>query len=422
MHQVNVAIAVAGLAVIAVGLVSSRIQSLPVSAPMIALGLGIAAGPQALGWLAPGGWPSGHVILREAARFTLAISVFGIALRTPIESYRRLLRPVALLLSAGMLAMWLTAAGLAWAMLGLSPLMALLVAAIVTPTDPVVASSIVSGGTAERSLPDRLRSTLSLESGANDGLGYLFVLLAILLLTDGSPSQALERWLVEVLVVGVLVAVAAGACAGYAAARLLDRADRGSWVERHSLVGLSVALSLFIVAAVKLLESDGILAAFAAGAAFNFGVDRSREFEEENVQEAIGKLFNLPVFILFGAMLPWGAWADLGWPGLAFALAVLVLRRPVALLLTGRWLGADLGRRDVVFLGWFGPVGVAAIYYALLAEERTHDPLGWHAASLVIVASILAHGVSSGPGVAAYRRRAEGGPARGTDAPKADAR
>ncbi len=131
---------------------------------------------------------------------------------------------------------------------------------MLTPTDPVVASSIVTGGLAERSLPDRLRSTLSLESGANDGLAYLIV--------------------------------------------LLHRADLAGWVEKHSPLGLSVALSVFVVTAAKLLGSDGILAAFAAGAAFNLTIDRSVAYEEQNVQEAIGRLFTLPIFILFGAMLP----------------------------------------------------------------------------------------------------------------------
>lgn len=404
MHQVNIAVAIAGFVVVLLGLASARLQSLPVSRPMIALGIGVVAGPEMLGWITTRDWPHGHVIQKEAARFTLAISVFGIALRTPREDYRRLLRPVGLLLTFGMLIMWLVSAGLAWSVLGLSPLMALLLAAAITPTDPVVASSIVTGGFAERSLPDRLRSTLSLESGANDGLAYLIVLLPILLIGTASPSIAFERWLVDILLVGVLLAILVGAAIGHLVAVVLHHADRIGWVEEHSLLGLSVALSLGVVTVAKLLGSDGILAAFAAGAAFNLGVDRSEEFEEQNVQEALGKLFNLPIFVVFGAMLPWREWVGLGWAGLGFAIAILFLRRPLALLATGRGLKAGLARRDALFLGWFGPIGVAAIYYALLAEERTRDPVYWHVASLVILVSILAHGVTSAPALAAYRR------------------
>ena len=404
MHQVNIAVAIAGFVCVLAGLASARFQSLPISKPLIALCVGVLVGPEVLQWLDPHGWPHARTILKEAARFTLAISVFGIALRTPMGSYRRLVRPVGVLLTLGMAAMWAVSAGLAWALLGLSPLMALLLGAVITPTDPVVASSIVTGGLAERVLPDRLRSTLSLESGANDGLAYLIVLLPILLIGNGPASAALQVWLVDIFVIGVLLAVAVGALIGYLAAIALHRADKIGWAEEHSLLGLSVALSLAVVTVAKLIGSDGILAAFAAGAAFNFGLDRQEEFEEQNVQEAISKLFNLPIFIIFGAMLPWGEWFSLGWSAPVFAAAVLLLRRPLALLIVGRGLGAGLVRKDATFLAWFGPVGVAAIYYALLAEERTHDPVLWHAASLVIVGSILAHGVTSAPGLSAYRR------------------
>lgn len=404
LDQVNLAVAIAGSVDILCGLASARLESLPISKPLIALLIGIVAGPELLHALKPHDWPQAHTILKEAARFSLAISVVGIALRTPREDYLRLLRPVGLLLTVGMIVMWLVSAGLAWALLGLSPLMALLLGAIVAPTDPVVASSIVTGGLAKRSLPDRLRSTLSIESGANDGLAYLIVLLPIVLVGQASPSAALGRWLVDVLLIGVVLALAVGLVIGYLVAMALHRADKIGWVERHSLLGLSVALSLVVVTVAKLLGSDGILAAFASGVAFNFGVDRSEDFEDQNVQEAIVKLFNLPVFVIFGAMLPWRAWFGLGWTALAFAVAILVLRRPLALLATGRWKAPRLAREDAVFLGWFGPVGVAAIYYALHAEERLHDPAHWHVASLVVAVSVLAHGVTSAPGLAAYRR------------------
>jgi NhaP-type Na+/H+ or K+/H+ antiporter len=402
LHQVNTVIAIVGIVVVLVGLVSARIETLPVTKPLVALGVGITTGPNLLGWIDPDGWHDPHLILQEAARFTLAISVFGIALRTPTSDFRRLMRPVALLLSLGILVMWAVSAGLAWVWLGLSPVAAVLLGAILTPTDPVVASSIVTGGLAERCLPDRLRAALSLESGANDGLAYLLVLLPILLVEHGWGQTAFWRGLLDTALVGVLLAVITGGAIGYVVAIALHRADKINWVEKHSLLGLSIALSLCVVAVVKLVDSDGILAAFAAGAAFNFGIDRSEEFQEQNVQEAISKLFNLPIFVLLGALLPWRAWMELGWPVLAFAVSVILLRRPVALVCVGPLLGPDFKSKDLAFLGWFGPMGVAALYYALLSQERTHDPTLWHATSLVIVLSVLLHGLTAARGIGAY--------------------
>ncbi|MEX1147133.1 MAG: cation:proton antiporter, partial [Sphingomonadales bacterium] len=157
MQQINIAIAIAGIVVVLLGLVSARMESLPLSKPLMALLVGIAVGPEVLGWLVPEHWSGSEVVLKEAARFTLAISVFGITLRTPRRDYKRLLRPVAMLVVIGMVVMWGVSAGLAWTLLGVSPLLALLVGAVLTPTDPVVASSIVTGARAERMLPNRLR-------------------------------------------------------------------------------------------------------------------------------------------------------------------------------------------------------------------------------------------------------------------------
>lgn len=404
MHQVNIAIAICGATVVALGLLSGAIKRSPVSVPLLALLAGIATGPLGLGWLDWPGWSEPHRILKEVARLTLAISVTGIALRTPREDIRALLRPVGLLLTLGMLGMWAVSAGLAWALLGVSPLMALLLGAVLTPTDPVVASSIVTGEAAETKLPSALRSTLSLESGANDGLGYLIVLLPLAALA-GPPSDGLwTYWLRDVVLVGVLLATLIGAGAGWLTARALRAADAAGVIEKHSFLSLTVAMSLAVLALAKLAGSDGILASFAAGLAFNLTASRSEDFAEENVQEAIGKLFNLPVFVLLGAMLPVTGWVRI-WPAIAvFALALLALRRPLVLALLGPVLGGRLGRRDAVFLGWFAPVGVAAIYYALHAIERTGSDLVWHVTSFVIVASIVAHGITATLGMALYRR------------------
>ena len=402
MHQLSLAVAIAAGTVVVLGLVSGRMQRAPLSRPLLALLVGVAAGPEVLGLLRPEEWPNRLRILQEGAELALAVSVFGIALRTPAEDMRALMRPVGVLLTLGMLGMWAVSAGLAWAVMGIAPLVALGVGAVVAPTDPVVASSIVTGGAAEEALPGRLRSTLSLESGANDGLGYLFVLLPVLLM-DGA-ADPWGRFLWDVVVIGVVVAVAIGAAIGWGVARCLRAADDSAWIDRQSLLAISVALSLAVVTITTFAGSDGVLAAFAAGVAFRLTVERTEQYEEQEVQESIAKLFNLPVFVILGAALPWAEWSG---ATLLFALLVIALRRPVAVALCRPLLGGGLTRPDVLFLGWFGPVGVAALYYALLVEERTGDATAWHAASLVIAASVLLHGVTSGPGLAAYRRAAD---------------
>lgn len=414
MHDLNLTLALAMAVVITLGLLSAGLKPGLLSVPLLALSAGVVAGPEVIGLIDPDTWPHRDKILEEAARFTLAISVMGIALRTPVRDLRRLLAPVALLLTLGMLGMWLAGSLVAWGVLGLTPLVALLLGAIITPTDPVVASSIVTGRFAESHLPDRVRSTLSLESGANDGLGYLFVLLPILLLTQapliaGDMGAALTRWLVDVVLVGVLLAVAAGAVLGALAGWALRTADRHDLVEEHSFLSFSVALSLLAVSGAKLAGSDGILAAFAAGIALNLTIDRKEEQAEENVQEAISKLFNLPLFVLLGLALPFAEWREIGWIGLVFAGLVLLLRRPPVVLALGPAVRSRLEGPDTAFLAWFGPVGVAALYYAMLAKAKTGHDL-FPEVSLVIVASIVVHGLTAAPLTRLHARAARAKP------------
>jgi NhaP-type Na+/H+ or K+/H+ antiporter len=401
MHDLNVTLALAMAVVTVLGLLSAALKPRLLSVPLLALTAGIVAGPEMLGILDPATWPHRDKILEEAARFTLAISVMGIAIRTPVRDLRRLAAPVALLLTLGMLGMWLAGSLVAWGVLGLTPLVALLLGAIITPTDPVVASSIVTGRFAKSHLPDRLRSTLSLESGANDGLGYLFVLLPILLLAqapliEGDMGIAMTRWLVDVVLVGVLLAILIGVALGWLAGAALQAADHMGLIEEHSFLSFSVALSLLAVSGAKLAGSDGILAAFAAGIALNLTIDRKEEQAEENVQEAISKLFNLPIFVLLGLALPFAEWREIGWIGLLFAGLVLVLRRPPVVLALGPAVRSRLEGRDTAFLAWFGPIGVAALYYAMLAKAKTGHDL-FPEVSLVIVASIVVHGITAAP-------------------------
>ena len=258
-----------------------------------------------------------------------------------------------------------------------------------------MASSVVSGKSAERKLPARIRNLLTAESGANDGLALLFVLLPVLLLLH-PPGDALFDWATRVLMWEVLGAVVIGTVCGELSGRTLVWAYRQPFSESHSTITVGLALSITVLTVVRLMGSDGILAVFAAGLRLNRYVERE-ETRHEHVQEAIGRFFDLPVFVLFGMMLPWQEWGRLGWAGVGFAAPLLVCRRLPWWMLLGSRLDATRDRAESRFLGWFGPVGVATVYYALLAEHRTGLSDIWPAASLAVLVSIVAHGVTAKP-------------------------
>lgn len=137
--------------------------------------------------------------------------------------------------------------------------------------------------------------------------------------------------------------------------------------------------------------------------------------EERRIQEAVVRFFTLPIFIVFGAVLPLQDWWALGWKALAIVAAILLLRRLPAMILAGGPL-ARLRRKETLFLGWFGPLGAAALYYATLGVRRTGFEEIWVIGSLVIAASITIHGLTATPFSRLYGRRlAADGEAPGDD-------
>lgn len=164
-----------------------------------------------------------------------------------------------------------------------------------------------------------------------------------------------------------------------------------------SYLVFSVSLTLMVLGATKLAGTNGLLGVFVAGLAFQLVLSYSEDQEEERIQEAVNDFFLLPVFVLLGLALPWSGWAELGWRGPALAAAVLLLRRLPAFLAFGPLMASVRGMREAAFLGWFGPIGVAALYYANLSLHKAGNDLPWIAGSLVICTSVVVHGVTATP-------------------------
>lgn len=418
MDQLNIIITAIGVIVLFLGLVSNYFrQKWWISDPLVALLLGILLSPIALGLINPEDWGiSQAYLLEQAARFTLAIGLMGIALRLPRGYFTHNWKSLAILLGLVMPMMWIASGLLVYRILNLPFWEAMMIGAAITPTDPIVSTSIVTGVVAEQNLPGRLRHMISAESGANDGLAYPFVLLAILMVgqsaeaTSVTTINTLSHWFTHVVLWEVGAAIIFGAAFGYIAGYLLEWAERKKLIEQQSFLGYTIALSLTTLGGAKLIGTDGILSVFIAGLAFDYPVKGQERSEEDNVQEAINRFFTLPIFVLLGLTLPWQQWWTLGWRNLVLVVTVLLLRRIPALLLFYRWIKPTKTLPEAMFVGWFGPIGVAAIYYAGYCLKRTGIKEVWLVCSLIICASIVAHGFSAVPLTKLYSKfsRAEG--------------
>lgn len=187
-----------------------------------------------------------------------------------------------------------------------------------------------------------------------------------------------------------------GAAAGWATGRLFVWVKGQPLAEDQSLLSIALALALTVLAAVRLIGGDGILAVFIAGLVFNRRIVEI-ETRQSHLHGAITRFFDLPAFVLIGISLPWAQWRDLGWRGAAFAAALMLFRRLPWWLILSRWLRSVRRREEAMFAGWFGPIGVAAAYYSMLAARETQLEILWPAASLAMIASVVIHGVSATP-------------------------
>ena len=374
-------------------------QLLWVSEPLACVLAGIALGPLGIGLLHldPGNSPLDAGILREAARFTLAIAVTGAAMRLPAFWLRQNWRGLAVALGPGMLLMWAAGAAIGSVVLGLAALPALLLGAAIAPTDPVLSAPILTGRLARRAVPGLMRDGMTAESAINDGLALPLVMLPISLMLHPAAT-AWSDWLLHVVLWEIVGATLVGASAGWVTAKIMEWARSRPDSEQASLLTVTIAMALATTAGVRLLGGDEVLAAFVAGATLNNSNRRFNVQEHhERFSEALARFFDLPVMILFGTAIPWAAWAALGWRAAAFAVAVLLLRRIPAWLLLRRWIPWNRDVRSALFAGWFGPIGAAALFYAMLIQDDTGSAALWPFIALAIGASVLAHGITGTP-------------------------
>jgi NhaP-type Na+/H+ or K+/H+ antiporter len=399
------AAAIGSATMLLLGLSSGYIKNrLSISEPLIALLVGVALGPYASGLLdaAAFGLQDPLVLLEYGALVTLALSVMGAALRLPRNYVRDHWRELAGILTVGMVSMAVVSGLIAWALVPVSLLGAALIGAIVAPTDPVLADSIVTGKVAEDNVPGRMRHSISAESGANDGLAVLLVMLPLLLL-EHAPGGAVTSWLSDVLVRETVGGLLLGIAIGMPCGLMLRKSCNDPSSEHMSLLTVSIALAFTVLGVSKLLQVSGVIASFASGIALNQFLCQRNDVRREHLQEAVSRFFDLPIIILFGAFLPWHAWVELGIGTVLAAVLILLLRRLPAWLLLWRVLPSLHARRDALYNGWFGPIGIAALYYALKAHDEHDIELVWPVVSLVVCASIVVHGISATPLTRRYR-------------------
>lgn len=346
-------------------------------APIAAV-FGIIVGPAALNLFDPSNWggnhtraPGGHVtneITLEIMRVTIALSVFAVGVELPKKYLLRHWRSIIMLLGPVMLWGWIITAAFIRALVpGLDFLNCLVIAACVTPTDPILAQAVVGGPWAEKHVPAHLRHMLQCESGCNDGAAFPFLYLALFLTVHRDDTRtAIAEWFYDALAYQIIFGTLLGALIGWVARKAMRFSERKRLVDRESFVASYVSLAIASMGVNVLLGSDDLLAAFACGTAFAWDGWFTRQTEDSNFSNIVDLLFNCATFIYIGALMPWYEMANAAdslniWRCFVLAICVLLCKRIPIILALWRWIPDIKTFREAVFSGHFGPMGVGAI-------------------------------------------------------------
>ena len=386
------------LTVLGYALVSSRLSLSPLTAPMVFTGVGLLAGAVGLVDLEVEG-----ELVTVLVEVTLTLVLFTDAIRIDLRELRRHLGLPVRLLSVGLPLTILAGTAVGAVLLpGLGLVGAALLAAVLAPTDAALGQAVVS----DRRLPVRIRQAVNVESGLNDGIALpvVTVLLAVVV-ADGATGAGDGWWGLALAQVGfgVGVGVATGLLGGW----LLDRRSRAGAVEGvyRQLAALGVVAAAY--AGAVLLDGNGFIAAFTAGLAFGH-VARGHCEHVQDFTEDEGELLTVTTFLVFGAVLVGPVLDEVTWRSAAYAVCSLSAVRVLPVLV------ALAGSRTLLetrlFLGWFGPRGLASILFALLVVEEVGGPTGqevFEVACLTVLLSVALHGASASTWSARLARRLE---------------
>jgi NhaP-type Na+/H+ or K+/H+ antiporter len=339
---------------------------------------------------------AGDQAIVELVELALILTLFSDGMFVERELLRRHWSPVA---RALVIAMPITMVLIALAAKALFPSLdwaeAFLLAAVLSPTDPVVTSAVVTS----RLVPSAVRHTLNLESGLNDGLALPFVLFFVVLASPGGEPGGEAAKLVGEALFGAVVGVSLGILGG----RLHRHLPGGGITPRYEgIYAIGFALAAFGFAEVTV--GNGLIAAFVCGIAMGAA---EHEVPEGFVEfaENVSAISQVLTFFVFGALIVATGY-DRSVPALvAFVAFVLLIARPAAVQLS--FVRTGLPRPQKAFMAWFGPKGVASMLFALfvLKSDVGEADLIFDVAAIAILSSIVAHGLTDTIGARWLARR-----------------
>lgn len=389
-HQLEILLVTILACFIGYSLLSERIKKTALTLPIIFVAIGLVlSAPMHLLGVTEQARETGSVL----AEITLVLVLFSDASHIQYSRLRNNIHlPLRMLVIGMPLTILLGTAFVYFLSPGIGLPLALLTAAVLTPTDAALGQTVVSSP----SVPPHLSQTINVESGLNDGLALPFVLMGAITAAYGigaEETQGLGGHALRQVVLGPL----AGAGIGWLVARLLDKAQSHSLIEpsAQGVVFLSTAFAAYLGA--ELAGGNGFIAAFIAGMVFGNTYSRDITFISE-FMEGNGQILTMAAFMVFGGlMLPAGI-EKITLTAVILSLGFLTFVRMLPIWLS--LAGTGLSNREKLFLGWFGPRGLASILFTLIMVNTyvfpNEDEL-LACVAITVFLSVFLHGLSARP-------------------------
>jgi len=399
---VDLGYAVAGVGALLAGLLPRLLERRALSMPIAFLGLGMLVFALPLGLPAPD--PVAHPAVTEhLTEFGVIVALMGAGLKLDrpvgLRRWSSTWRLLAIVMPVTIVAVAL----LGWWAAGLAPATALLLGAALAPTDPVLASDVQVGEpTDDEDNEDEVRFALTSEAGLNDGLAFPFTYLAIAWVAAGGTSVAawVGKWFAVDVLYKVSVGVIGGLAIGWLLGKLFFRARSEVLRLANHAEGFTVLAATFLAYGVtELAGGYGFLAVFVCACSVR-GSERSHGYHQvlHDFAEQVERLFTVGLLLLLGGAVVRGLLGPLTWGGVIVAVVLLLVIRPLA----GRigLLGSPGTVAEHRVIGFFGIRGIGSLYYlayALDSESFEGADRLWAIAGLVVVLSVVLHGIAATP-------------------------
>ncbi|WP_049970502.1 cation:proton antiporter [Haladaptatus cibarius] len=413
-----VALTFLGLLILAATVLPELLGEYAVSVPIAYLTIGAVAFSLPVGLPNPD--PLVHSDLAERlAEFVVIVSLMsaGLKIDRPFSlgkwssTWRLLVITMPLTIAGAAIAGW-------WA-LGFVPATAMLLGAVIAPTDPVLASDVQVGppGEGENAMSDQpveqkheheVRFTLTSEAGLNDGLAFPFTYVAIAIATAGlAPSGWFVDWLVVDVAYKIVVGTVAGLILGRLLAGLLFRFSPSTKLASTVEGTEALAGTLLVYGITELIQGYGFIAVFAAALVIRHR-ERTHEYNQalHDFAEVIERLTMAVLLALFGGAVATGLLENLSFPAIALGLGFVFVLRPVAGLLGTAGSNMEFADRSVI--SFFGIRGVGSFFYLAYAINEATFPgarLAWSLVGFVVLVSVIVHGTLATPVMEELSRR-----------------